>query len=111
MTAKEIVDHCKHVLHGACGSCIDTALATLAYDAVLRYAQGESHICANQKVKPYGELLCSAGCNTVPRHWLRDVLILHGGRVEGWRAARARAAQCVPQELRAVILELEPTEE
>ena len=108
MTARDIVDGCKHVLHGACGTCIETALQTLAFEATARYANGESHLCANSKVKPYSETLCSAGCGTRSRTWLRDVLILTGGRIEGWLRARDTIARALPQELRGIVLDMEP---
>ena len=108
MTTKEIIDTCKHLLHGACGTCIESGLSAVAFDATMRYANGESHICANSKIKPYSEMLCSAGCATKPRTWLRDVAILAGGRLEGWMRAQGDVARVMPRELRAIVLDMEP---
>lgn len=107
-SAKDIVDHCKHLLQGACGSCIETAIQGIAYEATVRHAQGEAHICLNQKLKPYGELLCASGCGQRPSTWLRDVVMRHAGRVEGYRRGVADAAKAVPVELRAIVLDREP---
>lgn len=111
MTAKDITDNCKHLLHGACGTCVESALATIALDAVLKYANNESHICGNTKLKPFAEMVCAGQCWTKPRGWLRDVVIQAAGRHEGWQRGRVDCVKAAPPQLREVLMSLEPPED